>query len=73
LLVPEIKDITVPLTALRGVHNNPLADFTIAAILHHVKQLPRLETNRIAKVFDRFPMTPVKGSNMVIIGYGDIG
>jgi phosphoglycerate dehydrogenase-like enzyme len=61
------------LTAMRGLHSNPLADFAIAAILYHVKQIPRLQANKEMKNYERFFMNTVRGNNMLIIGFGDIG
>ena len=74
LLCPEITDNEeIILTNAKGVFSSSLAEYTMGAILHFTKFIPRLMKNQREKKWDKFCVREVKGLTMGIVGYGNIG
>jgi len=75
-LVPILKELPrgseVPLTNAKGAFSRSLAEYAIAALLHFNKQVPRLQSNRASKTWDRFTMGELYGQTAGFIGFGDI-
>eukprot|EP01012_Entosiphon_sulcatum_P031969 TRINITY_DN40700_c0_g1_i1.p1 TRINITY_DN40700_c0_g1~~TRINITY_DN40700_c0_g1_i1.p1 ORF type:complete len:339 (-),score=74.66 TRINITY_DN40700_c0_g1_i1:53-1048(-) len=73
LMSQEVRDAACPTTNAKGVFSWALAEYVMAAILHFEKQIPRLQKNRQAHNYERFHMTLLRGKQLGIVGYGDIG
>lgn len=74
ILCPELLDTQeMVVTNARGIFSSSLAEYTMGAIAHFNKQIPRLLRNKEAKNYERFTMGEMKGKTVGIIGYGDIG
>jgi phosphoglycerate dehydrogenase-like enzyme len=73
VLFPELVDSALTLTNSRGVFSSSLAEFVMASVLHFAKDVPRLERQRQACVWEPYPMQEVRGRTLGIVGYGDIG
>lgn len=61
-----------PLTNAKGAFSRSLAEYSLCAMLHFNKQVPRLHGNRVSKTWDRFQMNELHGLTAGFIGYGDI-
>jgi phosphoglycerate dehydrogenase-like enzyme len=61
------------ITTSSGVHARPLAEFVFLALLSHVKELPRLQRDQQAHVWQRFCSDELDGKTMAIVGPGKIG
>lgn len=57
----------------RGAFSNSLAEYSVAAMLHFNKQLPRLAANKVNAVWDNFVMDTMEGKTVGLVGYGSIG
>ena len=57
----------------RGAFSNSLAEYSVAAMLHFNKQLPRLAANKANVVWDNFVMDTMEGKTVGLVGYGSIG
>jgi phosphoglycerate dehydrogenase-like enzyme len=62
-----------PLTNGRGVFSGPLADWTMAAILHFAFDLRRVIAQQEQRVWRLVHGTPVSGCTLGIVGFGGIG
>lgn len=75
-LLPILNDIPgsldVPLTNAKGAFSRSLAEYSLAAILHFNKQIPRLQANRTSKIYDRFIMNEIHEKTVGFIGFGSI-
>eukprot|EP00931_Biecheleriopsis_adriatica_P094723 TRINITY_DN68352_c0_g1_i1.p1 TRINITY_DN68352_c0_g1~~TRINITY_DN68352_c0_g1_i1.p1 ORF type:complete len:340 (+),score=65.40 TRINITY_DN68352_c0_g1_i1:63-1082(+) len=75
-LVPVINSLPrgpeVPVTNAKGAFSSSLAEYALAAMLHFNKQIPRLQSNRTTKTWDRFIMGELRGQTVGFIGFGDI-
>ncbi|MFM9105166.1 MAG: D-2-hydroxyacid dehydrogenase [Chloroflexota bacterium] len=63
----------VIVTTASGIHAGPLAEFTFAALLSWVKQLPRLRQDMADRAWNRFCAGELAGMTLAIIGPGRIG
>ena len=74
-LVPVINSLPggreIPLTNAKGAYSRYLAEYSLAAMLHF-KQIPRLQSNRVTKTWDKFIMNELHGQTVGFIGFGDI-
>jgi len=73
ILVPELLAHPAPLTNGRGVFSGPLADWTMAAILHFAFQLRTVIAQQEQGVWHLVHGTPVSGCTLGIVGFGAIG
>merc|ERR1719233_2528191 len=62
----------IPLTNGKDAFSSSLAEYALLAALHFNKQVPRLQANRLGKIWERFPMSVLRGKVLGIIGFGDI-
>jgi len=72
-LFPELITSPVPLTNARGVFSDVLGEFAIGAVLFFAKNFRRLVLSQMAGAWDQFDIVEIRGQNLGIIGYGDIG
>ena len=56
-----------------GIHDRPLAEFTIMALLMHYKLVNLMVKQKQARIFDRFTGTDAEGRTMAILGLGRNG
>ena len=68
----SLSESGILVTNARGVFSSSLKEYTMAAILHFAKQIPRLQANKQNRRWERFVMGEVKGQTVGFIGYGDI-
>ena len=73
MLFRELVESPVPLTNARGVFSDALGEFTIGAVLFFAKDLRRLVCNQMAGVWNPFNVVAIRGRNLGIVGYGDVG
>jgi phosphoglycerate dehydrogenase-like enzyme len=57
----------------RGAFSSSLAEFSLAAMLHFNKQIPRLQQNYTNRYWDPFTMDVIQGKTVGFLGYGSIG
>lgn len=75
---PSLSDLesrnnsSLLVTNARGVYSSSLKEYTVAAIMHFAKQIPRLQQNKKDKRWEQFIMGEIKGQTAGFIGYGDI-
>ena len=73
----EFTDLTtannVQVTNAKGQFSSSLAEYVFFACSYFAKQLPRLENNKKARVWEKFDVQELRGKTMGIVGYGDIG
>jgi glyoxylate/hydroxypyruvate reductase len=56
-----------------GIHDRPLAEFTIMALLMHYKLVNLMIKQKQERIFERFTGTDAEGRTMVILGLGRNG
>jgi phosphoglycerate dehydrogenase-like enzyme len=61
------------ITNAAGIHAQPLAEFVLLAALHFAKEMPRLNTWKAERHWERFCGEEVLGSRMTLIGLGRVG
>ncbi|CAE7591423.1 serA [Symbiodinium necroappetens] len=75
-LVPVLNSLPggseIPLTNAKGAFSRSLAEYSLAAMLHFNKQIPRLQKHRTTKTWDKFVMNELHGQTVGFIGFGDI-
>ena len=75
-LVPVLNSLPggpdIPLTNAKGAFSRSLAEYSLAAMLHFNKQIPRLQGNRSTKTWDKFIMNELHGQTVGFLGFGDI-
>ena len=75
-LVPVLNSLPgaqdIPVTNAKGAFSRSLAEYSLAAMLHFNKQIPRLQRNRCTKTWDKFIMNELHGQTVGFIGFGDI-
>lgn len=64
---------TVPVSNARGVFSNILAEHVLFSILYFQRSTWRIQRQQVERTWDRFPMLPLEGRSVGIVGYGDIG
>ncbi len=67
----DTSDVIV--TTASGVHAEPLAEFAFMALLIHVKELARIQSDQGAKRWERFCSDELYGKTLAIVGPGRIG
>ena len=60
-------------TNAAGIHAQPLAEFVLLTALHFAKEMPRLNTWKAERHWERFCGQEVFGSRMTLIGLGRVG
>lgn len=73
LLTPETIAHPAVLTNGRGVFRWPLADWTVAMMLHFAFDIPRVIRQQREQVWEPFTSPGIEGKTLGIIGYGGIG
>lgn len=68
-----LTDSDVTVTTASGVHARPLAEFVFMALLTHVKELPRLQSDQRAHRWERFCSDELDGKTLAVVGPGKIG
>ncbi|TCJ20445.1 D-2-hydroxyacid dehydrogenase [Rubrobacter taiwanensis] len=68
-----LRGTGVTVTTASGVFSRPLAEFTLAAMLAHVKQFARLERDKGAKRWRELPADTLEGKTLCVVGFGSIG
>lgn len=63
---------SIPVSNARGVFANILAEHVVFSMLYFNRQVWKLQKNRAEMRFDRFPMIPLRGKVLGIVGYGNI-
>lgn len=73
LLIPEIRNTSLPLTNAKGAYSKSLAEFCILGILFFAKDMRRLLRQQREHHWEKFDCVEIYGQTLGIIGYGDIG
>eukprot|EP00900_Chrysochromulina_parva_P017198 jgi/Chrpa1/2547/Chrysochromulina_OHIO_Genome00013822-RA len=68
----ELVPAKVPLSNGRGAFSSSLAEWSICAAMHFIKQIPRCMANRRARKWDKFVMGELRGLTLGLLGSGDI-
>lgn len=65
----------VVVTAARGVHGGPLAEFALLGLLAFAKRLPALEQGRRERAWpaQRTPSRTLRGQTLLLLGLGGLG
>jgi len=72
LPLPRISDGQIFVTNARGAFSRSLAEYSMAAMLHFNKQIPRIQANRTKRKWDKFVMPELHGLTVGFVGFGDI-
>ena len=72
-LFPALASSPVVMTNARGVFSGSLGEFAMAGILFFAKDLRRMLRNQAASAWQPFEVEEVRGRNLGILGFGDIG
>jgi phosphoglycerate dehydrogenase-like enzyme len=73
LLTPETIAHSATLTNGRGVFRRPLADWTVAMMLHFAFDIPRVTRQQREQRWEPFTSPGIEGRTLGVIGYGGIG
>ncbi len=73
LPIEEILKRDIFVTNSRGIHAIPMAEYTIAMMLHVARQTPKLMQNQSKRVWERLRMEEIYGKTIGIVGTGAIG
>ncbi len=68
-----LADRDVLVTTARGIHARPLAEFSIMALLLHVKRYDHLKGEQSAHRWERYCGESLAGKTLLIIGAGKVG
>lgn len=68
-----LSNSKVLMTNAKGTFSSTLAEYTMMAVAYFAKDLPRLQKQKNNRDYDRYPIQEIRGANLGIIGYGDIG
>lgn len=68
-----LLDTDVAVTTASGIYSEPLAEFTMLALLSHVKDYGRLRADQSAKYWNERPVDTLDGKTLCIVGLGSIG
>jgi len=72
LLASLPRGMETPLTNAKGAFSRSLAEYSLLAMLHFNKQVPRLQEQRSNKVWEKFIMGELHGMTVGFVGFGDI-
>ena len=70
---PGLATSRVYMTNARGQFSSTLAEYTLMACSYYAKDIPRLMSQKKAKLWSKYDVLELRGSTMGIVGYGDIG
>jgi phosphoglycerate dehydrogenase-like enzyme len=70
--LPRIPDGVI-LCGGRGVHGGPTAELALAAILSHLRELPRFAQMQQRGQWDKHPTAGLRDQRLLVLGAGDIG
>lgn len=74
ILTPIFLERDIVLTNGAGVHAIPIAEFVLAFMLNHAKQLPKLQALQVQHHWKKgFELQELSGATVLIIGTGGIG
>lgn len=73
LLIPELIASPVQVSNARGVYAEPLAEFTVFAILFFYKQARRMLRQQLHRQWQQFEVESPAGKTLVALGYGGVG
>lgn len=74
LLCSEIVDNDeILLTNAKGIFSQSLAEYVMFACAYFAKDIPRMRRQQVEALWDKYPVTDLRGKTMGIIGYGNIG
>jgi len=62
----------MPLTNAKGAFSRSLAEYTLAAMLHFNKQVPKLQAQKESATWEKFIMKELHGLTVGFVGFGDI-
>lgn len=69
----KILQRNILVTNSRGIHAIPMAEYTIAMMLHVARQTPKLMENQSKQVWERLRMEEIYSKTIGIVGTGAIG
>jgi len=72
VLSPLPGSSEIPVTNAKGAFSRSLAEYSLGAMLHFNKQVPRLQSNRESRVWDKFIMNEMYSKTVGFVGFGDI-
>lgn len=73
VVIPALKESSVPLTNARGVYKKSLGEWAVLAMLYFAKDVRRLERQKSESRWEQFDVDMLSGATVAIIGYGEIG
>jgi len=73
ILFPEFADSPVQLTNAHGTFDGPIAEFALASVLAHDKQLHRSQELQSARSWRHRETVRTAGSHALVVGTGGIG
>lgn len=73
LLFPELRDSEVVVTNARGTFDRPIAEFVLASVLAHVKELRESYDLQRAHTWHHRETGSLRGGSALIVGTGGIG
>lgn len=73
ILFPDFADSTVPLTNAHGTFDVPIAEFALASVLAHDKQLHRSQELQNSRTWQHRETVRTAGSHALVVGTGGIG
>ncbi|MGI9253462.1 MAG: D-2-hydroxyacid dehydrogenase [Thermomicrobiales bacterium] len=68
-----LGETDVIVTTASGIHSTPLSEFTFAALLYWVKEIPRLQQQMEDRSWKLFCAGELSGQTLAIVGPGRIG
>jgi phosphoglycerate dehydrogenase-like enzyme len=68
-----LLETDVIVTTASGVYSNPLAEFTLMAMLQDAKNLDRLRRDKAAKTWRQIDTGTLEGKTLCVVGMGNIG
>jgi phosphoglycerate dehydrogenase-like enzyme len=68
----ETKKSIIPLSNARGVYSEMLAQHCLLSILYFARQVTKMQSNRKAKIWDRYASPDSRNMNVLFCGYGEI-
>ncbi len=72
ILTPRFRASAITLTNSAGVHAASIAEWVVAAILSHVKDLPAMRRQQQQRIFEKVQREELQGKRLVLLGAGHI-
>jgi len=72
ILTPRFRASGIKLTNSAGVHAASIAEWVVAAILSHVKDLPAMRRQQQQRIFEKVQREELQGKRLVLLGAGHI-